>query len=88
VISCVKHPNADSLLVFQVKMGKEVRQIVSGVADSWAPGDCVGRKAIVVANLKPRMLRGEKSEGMLLFADNGDRYEFVTTDAPDGERVS
>jgi methionyl-tRNA synthetase len=43
---------------------------------------------IVVANLKPRMLRGEMSNGMLLFADNGDRYEFVTTEAPHGEKVT
>jgi methionyl-tRNA synthetase len=88
VLECSRHPNADKLLVFQIKMGDEVRQIVSGVAESHAPGDCVGRKVIVVANLKPRMLRGEESKGMLLFADNGDRYEFVTTDAPDGEKVT
>ncbi|MDR2156939.1 MAG: methionine--tRNA ligase [Clostridiales Family XIII bacterium] len=88
VTDCVKHPNADALLIFRVKMGKETRQIVSGVAASWAPEDCVGRKVIVVANLKPRKLRGELSEGMLLFADNGDRYEFVTADAPDGEKVT
>jgi methionyl-tRNA synthetase len=88
VESCVRHPDADKLLIFQIKMGDETRQIVSGVAQSWAPGDCVGRKVIVVANLKPRMLRGEESKGMLLFADNGDRYEFVTTDAPDGEKVT
>jgi methionyl-tRNA synthetase len=88
VIECTRHPNADKLLVFQIKMGDETRQIVSGVAKSYAPGDCVGRKVIVVANLKPRMLRGEESKGMLLFADNGDRYEFVTTDAPHGEKVT
>jgi methionyl-tRNA synthetase len=88
VVECTRHPDADKLLVFQIKMGNEVRQIVSGVAESHAPGDCVGRKVIVVANLKPRMLRGEESKGMLLFADNGDRYEFVSTDAPDGEKVT
>jgi methionyl-tRNA synthetase len=88
VAECMRHPNADKLLIFQIKMGDEVRQIVSGVAKSYAPGDCVGRKVIVVANLKPRMLRGEESKGMLLFADNGDRYEFVTTDAPHGEKVT
>jgi methionyl-tRNA synthetase len=88
VLECRRHQNADKLLVFQIKMGGEVRQIVSGVAGSYAPGDCVGRKVIVVANLKPRMLRGEESKGMLLFADNGDRYEFVTTDAPDGKKVT
>jgi len=88
IIEAFKHPDADKLLIFKVKMGDEVRQVISGVADSHAPGDCVGRKVVVVANLKPRMLRGEESKGMLLFADNGDRFEFVTTDAPDGETVS
>jgi methionyl-tRNA synthetase len=88
ILEATKHPNADKLLVFKVKMGDEVRQVISGVANSHAPGDCVGMKVIVVANLKPRKLRGEESKGMLLFADNGDRFEFVTTDAPDGEVVS
>lgn len=88
IVEAAKHPNADKLLVFQVKIGSETRQVISGVASSHAPGDCVGRKVIVVTNLKPRKLRGEESKGMLLFADNGDRFEFVTTDAPDGETVS
>lgn len=88
ILEASKHPNADKLLIFKVKMGNETRQIISGVAESHAPGDCVGRKVVIVANLKPRKLRGEESKGMLLFADNGDRFEFVTTDAPDGEIVS
>lgn len=88
VQSCEKHPNADKLLVFQVKMGNEVRQIVSGVADCYKPEELVGKKVIVLANLKPRKLRGVESNGMLLFADNGDRYEYLTTAAPDGEIVS
>jgi methionyl-tRNA synthetase len=86
--SCEKHPKADKLLVFQVKMGNEVRQIISGVADCYGQDDLVGKKVIVVANLKPRKLRGLESNGMLLFADNGDRYEYLTTCAPDGEIVS
>lgn len=88
VQSCEKHPNADKLLVFQVKMGNEVRQIVSGVADCYKPEELMGKKVIVLANLKPRKLRGLESNGMLLFADNGDRYEYLTTAAPDGEIVS
>lgn len=88
VQSCEKHPKADKLLVFQIKMGNEVRQIVSGVADSYKPEDLVGKNVIVVANLKPITLRGLQSNGMLLFADNGDRYEYLTTSAPDGEIVS
>lgn len=88
ILSCEKHPKADKLLVFQVKMGDETRQIISGVAGSFKPEETIGRKVIVVANLAPRKLRGLESNGMLLFADNGDRLEFVTTTAPDGEIVS
>lgn len=88
VESCEKHPNADKLLVFQVKMGNEKRQIVSGVAEFYKPEDLVGKKVIVLANLAPRKLRGLMSEGMLLFADNEERYEYLTADAPDGEIVS
>ena len=83
-----KHPKADKLLVFQVKMGTERRQVISGVAEDFKPEEMVGQKVIVVANLKPRQFRGMESKGMLLFADNGKRCEIVTTIAPDGEVVS
>lgn len=48
----------------------------------------IGQKVVVVANLAPRMLRRLESNGMLLFADNGERFEFVETKAPHGETVS
>ena len=92
ILSCEKHPKADKLLVFQVKMGTEKRQIISGVAQDFKPEECVGRKVVVVANLKPRKLRGLESKGMLLFADNvvdgKQRCEFVTTIADDGNPVT
>lgn len=88
VLECVKHPKADKLLIFKIKMGKEVRQIISGVAMDFKPEECVGRKVVVVANLKPRNFRGEQSNGMLMFAENGGRCEFVSTIARDGEVVS
>ena len=88
ILKAEKHPKADKLLVFQVKMGTELRQIISGVAEDFKPEEMVGQKVIVVANLKPRQLRGMESKGMLLFAENGKRCEIVTTTAPDGEVVS
>ncbi len=92
ILSAEKHPKADKLLVFQVQMGTEKRQIVSGVAEYFKPEDCVGQKVVVVANLKPRKLRGIESKGMLLFADNEvdgkERVEFVTTVAEDGNPVT
>lgn len=87
IIECKKHPKADKLLISQVKLGDEVRQIVSGVASYYTPEDMVGKHVVVVANLKPAKLRGETSEGMILFADNGEKLEFVTTDAPSGGAV-
>ncbi len=91
IISAEKHPKADKLLVFQVKMGTETRQIVSGVAEHYKPEDCVGKKVVVVANLAPRKLRGLESKGMILFADNmvdgKETLEFVSTDAEDGNAV-
>ena len=87
IIKAERHPNADKLLVFQVKMGTEVRQVISGVAESYTPEEMLGKKVVVVANLKPRMLRGLESHGMLLFADDGEKCKVVTTEAPDGEVV-
>ncbi len=92
ILSAEKHPKADKLLVFQVKMGTETRQIVSGVAEHFKPEECVGQKVVVVANLKPRKLRGLESKGMILFADNvvdgKERVEFVTSIADDGNPVA
>lgn len=92
ILSAEKHPKADKLLVFQVQMGTEKRQVISGVAQYFKPEECVGKKVVVVANLKPRKLRGLESNGMLLFADHEVdgkmRYEFVTTIAADGNPVS
>ncbi|TDP50356.1 methionine--tRNA ligase [Aminicella lysinilytica] len=87
ILTAEKHPKADKLLVFQVQMGTEKRQIISGVADDFKPEDMVGKKVIVVANLKPRNLRGMESKGMLMFAENGKRCEMVTTIAEDGSVV-
>lgn len=92
ILSAEKHPKADKLLVFQVKLGTETRQIISGVANYFKPEECVGKKVVVVANLKPRKLRGLESKGMILFADNvvdgKERVEFVSTIADDGNPVT
>lgn len=91
ILSAEKHPKADKLLVFQVKMGTETRQIISGIAEHYKPEDVVGKKVVVVANLAPRKLRGLESKGMILFADNmvdgKETLEFVSTEAEDGNSV-
>ncbi len=70
ILSCEKHPKADRLLVSQVKLGSETRQIVSGIAKWYKPEEMVGKDVIVVCNLKPVKLRGVESQGMLLAAGN------------------
>ncbi len=83
IVECKRHPKADKLLVSKVKIGDEVRQIVSGVAEHYAPEEMVGKQVVVVANLAPIKLRGELSQGMLLFADTADgKLKAVTLDGP------
>lgn len=70
ILECKKHPNADRLLVSQVNIGSETRQIVSGIAKYYKPEELIGKKVIVVRNLKEANLRGEKSSGMILCASD------------------
>jgi tRNA-binding protein len=68
VLECVPHPNADKLLVLQVDLGDEKRQICAGLRGHVDPASVVGKQIIIVANLAPRMMRGQVSQGMLLAA--------------------
>lgn len=78
------HPNADRLLKLQVDLGGEQRQICAGVKAYYDPQTLVGRQIIVVANLAPRTIRGEESNGMLLAASamNGEELADVVLLAP------
>lgn len=88
IISAEAHPNADKLLVLQLKVGEETRQVVSGIAKYFDVATLIGRKVILVANLKPVKLRGVDSNGMILAAADGDKLELVSVDMPSGVRVS
>ncbi|MBF8983722.1 methionine--tRNA ligase [Lutibacter sp. B2] len=88
IMACEKHPKADKLLVSQVKIGDEVRPIVSGIAKHFKPEELVGRKVIVVTNLKPIKLRGVESRGMILAAADGEELTLATADIGDGAQVS
>ena len=68
VLECTPHPNADKLLVLQIDLGTERRQICAGLRQHYQPEQLVGKQIIVVANLAPRTMRGEVSNGMLLAA--------------------
>lgn len=81
VLECEQHPKADKLLVFKLKVGSEERQIVSGIAKFYKPEDLIGKKLVVVLNLKPVKLRGVVSEGMILSAATEDDTSLVTISA-------
>jgi len=71
VKSAERIQGADKLLKLLVDIGDEVRQVLAGIALSYAPEDLVGRKVVIVANLAPRKMRGLESNGMLLAASLG-----------------
>ncbi len=82
-------PGADRLLKLTVTIGQEERQIVAGIAQHYTPEELVGKRIVVVANLKPAKLRGVLSEGMLLAASTQDSLGLVTVERglPSGARV-
>jgi methionyl-tRNA synthetase len=63
-----KVPKADKLLRLEIDIGTEVRQVVAGIAEAYAPETLIGRKVVIVANLAPRKLRGLESNGMIVAA--------------------
>ncbi|MDT2813435.1 methionine--tRNA ligase [Vagococcus carniphilus] len=79
VIDCRKVKGADKLLQFRLDAGdKEDRQILSGIAEFYPePTELVGKKVVIVANLKPRKIRGQVSQGMILSAENEDGQLYV-----------
>ena len=76
------HPNADKLLVLQIDLGAEQRQICAGIRIHYTPEELVGKQIIVVANLATAKLRGMESQGMLLAASSGDQVIVLTPDKP------
>lgn len=75
VLAAIPHPNADKLLVLTVDAGDTggvSRTICAGIRQWWAPEDLVGKQVVIVANLKPRALRGVMSQGMMLAVTDGD----------------
>jgi tRNA-binding protein len=77
ITSAEPHPNADRLLRLQVDLGDHQRQICAGIKQFYDPENLVGRQIVVIANLKPRNIRGEESNGMLLAASAMDGEELT-----------
>ena len=83
IIDCKEVPKSKKLLCSQVKIGSEVRQILSGIKQYYKPEEMVGRKVMVVTNLKPATLAGMTSEGMLLCAEDADgNLSLMTPEKP------
>ena len=88
--SAEPHPNADKLLVLQVDLGDEQRQICAGIRGQYAPEELIGKQIVVVANLETAKLRGLDSQGMLLAASDDGRVVILTPEKPvaTGAKVS
>ena len=86
VVEASDHPNADRLLVLKVDIGDGAapRQLVAGIKSAYAAADLMGKRVVVVANLKPATLRGVESQGMVLAASDGASIVLVTPERPIG----
>ena len=83
-------PKADKLLRLEIDIGTEVRQVLAGIAEAYAPETLVGRKVVIVANLAPRKLRGMESNGMIVAASLEDGKPVLAgflEDVPVGARL-
>ena len=86
-----KHPNADRILRLEIDFGEgELRQILSGLAEHYAPEDMVGKRVCAVLNLAPRKIRGLVSHGMVLTAGSDSALGLlaVDRDVPDGSEIA
>jgi tRNA-binding protein len=82
VTSAEPHPNADKLMVLQIDIGGESRQICAGIRNHYIAQELVGKQIIVVANLETAKLRGLESQGMLLAASDRERVVILTPEKP------
>lgn len=88
ITACEKVPKAKKLLKLQLDLGYEQRQVVSGIAKFYTPDELIGKKIIVVANLKPAVLCGIESNGMILASGEEEvRVVFLDSETPLGQRV-
>lgn len=88
VLSAEPIPKSDKLLKVNVDIGLEQRTVLAGVAQQYEPDDLIGKKVLVVSNLKPRKMMGVKSQGMILMSEDPDgNLYLITTDAPPGSII-
>jgi methionyl-tRNA synthetase len=89
VLAAERVPKSKKLLKLQLRVGEETRTLVAGVAEHYEPGDLVGRKVVIVANLQPATLMGVESNGMVLAAEHDGTLSLLTLDKdlPSGAKV-
>ncbi len=91
VLDCYKMEKTDKLLVLKLQVGDKEHTVVSGIAKAYQPEDLIGKKVVLLANLKPTKLRGTLSEGMILAAstEGDDNLEvlMINKDLPSGSRI-
>ncbi len=75
-----EHPNADRLYLLTLRIGTEERHLVAGLRNHYGADELMGRKIVMIHNLKPARIRGEVSNGMILAADDGKDVRFLTVD--------
>lgn len=78
VLSAERVPKSEKLIKLQVDLGTEQRQVVAGIGKKYAPEELIGRRVVIVANLKPAKLMGVESQGMVLAAGDAEVKELVT----------
>ena len=82
VLAAREHPNANKLMLLEVDLGDERKQIVAGIRGHYPPEELVGRQIVVVNNLREAVLRGEESRGMLLAASDGESVILLRPERP------
>ncbi len=81
IIEAKDHPDADKLMILRINLGTEKRQIVAGIRKFYSTDELVGKKIVVITNMKPAKLRGEESNGMLLAASDKTGKKCILIDA-------
>lgn len=90
ILEVEDHPNADKLYVLKIRVGEEEKTLVAGIRKHYSKEELIGKKIVVFNNLKPAVLRGVKSEGMLLVASDKEKIVLLTPekDIESGSKIS
>jgi methionyl-tRNA synthetase len=80
IITVEEHPNADKLYVLKIKIQDEERQLVAGIKSYYKPEELIGKQIVAITNLEPATIRGIKSEGMLLAAQDSKTISLLIPD--------